>query len=446
MIILFLILTTLFGIAVLSLFDKKVFSSFEKLGLGILVGVSSETIFSFVLFAVFNTTSFDLFVFIKILEVIFILYVFIFLRKKFLTGLSMKLTLLQILPLLIIFLLFCLSLLYTIYTPVHTTDAVYYFDFRSKIMYLSGSVSDIKIIPNWSYYPMFTSMLGLLSRLSGIENPSYYFPIIYLAFAIVFNSCLRRFINNKFSLCFTVLMFSTPLLFWQSRLDNMTNLSYSVYFAASFIYSLVFLKEKNAGFAFLTIFFAGISKWIRIQEPFWIIPLLFVAVDIVIEKRAKLLFCLLLLFVLVIQVWPGYIRLTYGSMSGVNTSVALDDVSNVVTDNIVDLSIIFKKLINVFTLVFRVMWQNLSPVFQILLIIIPISFFKGKVNKYELLNLAGIFLLFGGLVVSIVYGTLVWNWIITLENSLSRLISFFVPIAWFYIALVIDRIFIKKEP
>lgn len=348
-----------------------------------------------------------------------------------------------------IFGLFIISLVYTLYNPVWTTDSLYYFDFRSKIMFVSHRVSDLSIIQNWSFYPMFTSMVGLISRLSGMENPSFYYPLMFLAFAMVFYSSLKRIMSSTLASLFTLLMYSTPLLYWQSKLDGMTNMPYALFFSIGVLYCIqyVFSKDKKEGAFFLivSVFSLGLSKWVRIQEPFWIIPIIIIIMTSLRTRRIRLLIIGLIIFYLIQKVWPEYIRLSFSKMSGVDTSVSLGSaytkVGSIVTSG--DANNVSSGLIGKFSSVLmyvsKITFNSLSPVSFLFVISLLFLVFIG-IDMTIYLVLFIIVATYGILIMSTFYSTFVWDWVIKLESSLSRMTSLFVPIVWYYLAVLFVRL------
>lgn len=429
-------ITVLFGYSIVKRINSQA-GLLELIGSGFLLGLGIETIILFVYFAMFDNVNLSFFYIFKFVE--FIISCFILVNNlNIKCNKSVKFNLVFIAWFAAIC-LFLISLVYAFYNPVWTTDSLYYFDFRAKIMYLSGKVSEISIIPGWSYYPMFTSMIGLISRLSGNENPSFYYPLMFLSFAFIFYSCLRRYMNNTLSSIFTLLMYSTPLIYWQSRLDGMTNLPYSIFISASILYAFVFIKEKRMAFAMFGIVFAGLSRWVRIQEPFWVIPVFIILGYLVYARKFKEVILLSLIFVVLINVWPLYIRFTSQSLGGVNTTVSFVKATSSLVSNS-NAPHFYERFFEISFYLIRVGFRHLFPVIQIFLFFIPITIFMKKKEKQEIFSLVVIFLLAGLLLVSIFYSTFVWDWMVKLENSLSRLLSFFVPLMWFYISLVVNRL------
>ena len=439
-----ILITTFFFSSVIKTIFKQI-KIIELLGISFLFGIGIESLIFFKIFSTFDLITAQIFWLIKICETIIgFLIIGISNRKvKLRFGLNLK----SVFSWSGIFWtgifgLFSLSLIYTIYYPVHTTDALYYFDFRSKIMFLSHTVSGISILPNWSFYPMFTSMIGLISRLSGSDNPSFFYPIMMLSFAFIYYSSLRRFSTRNVASLFTFLMYSTPLLFWQSRLDGMTNMPYTIFLGVGFIYSIDYLfskKENSQYYLFFSILALGLSRWVRIQEPFWMIPLLPMFIKLIWNKKWLSLLMGTLLFYSICAVWPNYISRTFGEMHGKNTTVSARGALGTLSANKMK-SISTIKLVA--TKTSFTAYESLLPVsiiFLISLVFLPFI----KVNNPIVVSLFFIFGSWALLVVSALYGTLVWSWMLELQNSLSRLSSFFVPLIWYYLCVFSNRLMSK---
>jgi hypothetical protein len=438
-----LITILFFGIIIKSIFKK--IGIIELLGISFLIGIGLESIILFVIFSQLDLVNAQIYWWIKAAEGISVMALFLIKRPKLI--LRKECTLKSIISWsglfwLGILLLFTLSLIYTLYYPVYTTDSLYYFDFRSKIMFLSHSVSGISIIPNWSYYPMFTSMVGLISRLSGSDNPSFYYPIMFLSFALIFYSSLRRFSTRNIASIFTLLMYSTPLLYWQSRLDGMTNLPYAIFLGTGFIYAIDYLitkKENSQYYLFFSILALGLSRWVRIQEPFWMIPLIPISIKLVWNKNFLNLLLGILLFYSICSIWPNYISKTFNKMHGKNTTVSA-------VGAIKTLSVENKKILSTIGHVSSdtsiTMYQSLSPIsvlFIISLVFLPLI----EINYPIAISLYFIFGSWALIIISTLYGSFVWSWMLDLQNSLSRLSSFFVPLIWYYFSVFLNRIISK---
>lgn len=433
-----IIITIIFFVSIFKILFNKI-KTVELIGAAFLFGIGIESLVFFIIFSQLDFVSPQIFWIAKITELTVALIINAIGKKGPRINIQLKSK-----PLFSwsgvfwfgILCLFALSLVYTLYYPVHTTDSLYYFDFRSKIMYLSHTVSEISILPGWSYYPMFTSMIGLISRLSGFENPSFYYPLIFLSFALIFYSRIREYLNKNLASLITFLMYSTPLLYWQSILDGMTDMPYAIFFGVGVIYTIQYLSSQKGNNSchlyFFSILGLGLSKWVRIQEPFWLVPLVLIYIKTIWYKKWWHLILGIILFYSIYSIWPHYISTTATTMNGVNTTVSVMEAVNTLAKNT---KTIDSRLLFVTQKISSIIYQSLLPIstlFLLSLLFLPFI----RVNLPLFISLFFIFYCWGVFIASTLFSTYIWSWMIDLDSSISRLTSFFVPLVWFYFSIM----------
>jgi len=427
----------------------------EKLGLSFILGSGLQTVTYFWLITRTNITNQTTYLGFAIILLAILSFLYLVSKKIFPDWISRPINVTEVdtihrkkimfLSWLCIFVLFIIAVTLAIYTPVHTTDSIHLYDFRAKIMYYSQSLSAIRQIDYWYTYPMFSSMIHLFVYYFGLQNPSIYWPIMLLSFALIFYALLKKEKGPTIASLVTLAMYSTPLIFWQSRLDGLTNLPYTILYCTAIFYAIEAVKPVTTNLSALLVsaLATSLSIWTRANEPFWTVPIVVVFLTILAKKRLPLSALLYYLLISPIKnMWNNYaqtitnIDLTSG-VKGVITSVKFAPSSSAdhaivadkyllrITTNII---IILSQALATLGLILPVLFQSLSPVIYIFFPMLLL----GSSNQQKLL-LASIvltaLLLWGGS--TFVYINFDWQ---LLDNPLSRLSGIFIPLMWMYIA------------
>lgn len=330
-----------------------------------------------------------------------------------------------------ILIIFTASIIYTIYTPIYTVDSLALFDFRSKVMFLSQRLSEIKTIDSWYSFPMFTSMIGLIWRYVGIENPGSYFPLMYLSFTMIFYSISKSIVDKRIASIGTLFMYTTPITLWGSQMGVMTNTSYTIFLSLSIIYLYKILVSKNRYFYNVAIaaILLGLSTWTRATEPIWVVPLLLAVVVLIIYKKIRWLLAFTLIFLVIRTIWPTFTEQPVTPIS-LATKIVVDKAIQHQADPYGFYPVLSYTIHSMALMI----PQTLGLVLYLFgFTLISDIFFK----KFEITQKYFIFSIFG--ILGIIFlGSLfyVLNFHITLHiynDSLSRLLGTLTPLMWFYI-------------
>jgi hypothetical protein len=422
-----------FGLSLINLIRFKG-DWLEKLGLSFLLGTGVMSVIYFLfVWAVGRVVSFDFWLVTILLTILlFILRGTKLVFKKLeLPKIQIKANLISIVCWAAVATLFLASLVYTSYTPVHTVDSIYFFDFRAKVMFLSQQLTEIQRVGNWYSYPMFTSIIGVIWRFLGIDNPSSYYPFMYFSFALVFYSILRKRVNRDLASVGTFLMYTTPITFWQSQLDGLTNISYTVFLCLSvlYIYKVMISKKPYLYDVIISSIFLGLSSWTRGSEPIWVVPLLVAAFVFLVRKKLKWIFVYYFLFYSIREIWPLYANQQY---------TTIVKATKIVVDNALQNPLSSPGFYEALSYTFRSMVSlipaSLGVVVYLFLtfIFIDVLFFRvSRSLKFYLFVIGGVLgvLFFGSLFMVINFNIKIHVY----NDSLSRLLSILAPLMWFYI-------------
>lgn len=297
---------------------------------------------------------------------------------------------------------------------------------------------------------MFTSMVNLQVRLMGFNNPSFIYPLMYISFAIIFYSFLREKTSKIIASLGALSMYSTPLILWQSLLDGLTNLPYTIFLCSSIFYAIrLDFKKLKTSYIFISILFAGLSTWIRGNEPFWLIPIFLIFLKVIFSFKHLIIF--LFLFPLVLgfrNIWSNYV----GTINYISTvSGTVDLLKDIATSpktsetQKTEIRVVVKPKVNKFLeaakFTFPVILESLNPAIYMYLLFIPIYFYKREKKQTEILMVTtGVFLM---LFVGVMYVQLNFkDWGI-LNNSLSRISGLLIPLMWAFVFL--SKIWIDIE-
>ncbi len=350
-------------------------------------------------------------------------------------------------------------LTYAAYFPVYTTDSLHLYDFRAKVMFGTKTLSAVpEYVQTWSTYPLYTSFINLFMRFLHV-NPPIYYPLMYFSFAVIFYARLHKSMNSIIASLGTLLMYTSPLILWQSRLDGLSNLPYTIFFSLGILYFLPAIATRpNWTYLFVSVIMMALSNWTRINEPFWVIPLIIFFLRF--WKRLYILPVALIYFNLAKlsnTIWVTYVR----SSSHVTISKGADVLIRVLTESEVPSSSssplslsaqvgpiqMPNSMISLVSLVLQRFWihlsqsftflsisivPGLSPVIYIFPLVLVLHIVYGHTPTQRRL-LFCILLSFLILWVGTLYASFQFDYWLGLGNAVSRISGFLIPIMWMYI-------------
>lgn len=331
----------------------------------------------------------------------------------------------------IILSLFIYTLVTNIYWPVHDWDALALYDFRARALMIDANI--IHAASNDSYfmgYPLLTSLAHLFSYQVGLESPKFIYSLFYLSFLIIFYFSLRRNASEKVSIFTTIILALIPEVFAHSTMAY-TNLAYSVYFVTGLLYLYAWIKTKVNVNLLISAILIGLSLWVRIAEPFWLVALIPVA--IVSWKRkmnwGSLLYAFtIMLFYLPWKYFTNYINKLINYTPGITTQSLLSSVKEVTIDRIL--------------LVLNFLYRYVFSTWGLLFLIFVLSGLGLIINKSKQTII--IFFLIIILLLAIIFaGTFAFfivypEWQL-IPDSARRMSMFLIPIMLYSIAITISN-------
>jgi hypothetical protein len=109
---------------------------------------------------------------------------------------------------------------------------------------------------------------------------------LYISLQIVFYVQLRKHTTTSLSLIGTVLLASNPLILEHSTMAY-TNLSYTIFLTLGLIYLVDWYRVRSVSTILLGSLLVVSSTWVRLTEPFWIIPLLILVSIVILSFKRK---------------------------------------------------------------------------------------------------------------------------------------------------------------
>lgn len=351
---------------------------------------------------------------------------------------NIKNTLLKIrsLPIWVKILLFCLLIILAsvlmadLYWPVKDWDSLVLYDYRAKVFLNTGFMTDGVARGYFFNYPLLTSLIHTWVYLTGVNNPMFYYFLVYLSFLVVFYYSLRRFNSRELSLIGTFFLAVTPEIF-QHSLMSYTNLIYTVYLVLAYIYLYIWYNNQKNGILLISSLLLTLSTWARSSEPFWLIPILTLAIISVLRKKLVPIFAYIITFFPIQITWSTF----QSRMQGAQYSTGQMMESSLVTlltkfsfARILEIAEYLYK--NVFTT-----WGILGIAFILFFIYAIVKLKKSKVLMFSFLILLSFCALFVG---TYIFSFSVETWK-EIPDSARRMSMFFLPMFIYSIFLILGK-------
>ena len=178
------------------------------------------------------------------------------------------------------------SLLQNYFWPVSDWDALALYDFRGKVVASTGSfISGIEL-GYFFQYPPFTSLLHSMLYVVGFDRVKIWYSLLYFSLLIVFYAQLRKHTTTPISLAGTVSLASNPLILEHATIAY-TNLSYTIFLSLGILYLVDWFRTQSVSTILLGSTLVLGSSWVRLTEPFWLVPLLILAFILIVNLRQQ---------------------------------------------------------------------------------------------------------------------------------------------------------------
>ncbi len=372
------------------------------------------------------------------------------------------------------------NLIIAVYWPVYWWDALAVYGLRAKVLAETQSFPEaaLKVMqPDYLfYYPPMTSLVQAWLYLWGWTNPKVFYSLLFISLAIIFYHSLRDHCPGYHCLLFTLILVSTPSLYSHAT-SAYTNFPFAFYFSVGTLYLYRWMMTSKKGFLTLAGLFLGLSSWVRQESIIFFLGYCVVLLYFSISRRRFLApFWFAFLYFSIQPLWEIY----YPQVSHPQSSTALLASLSIISgssgilESSGTLSLssglgsffggILPNLSKIISLYIRaivsplrdgsgllgqlfdfVRWKEVLQYLQenvlipyrviAYLFVGTIGLYANRIGKYRfllLLILSSIILfVVGAYVFSL--RTSYWK---TIGGSAERLFMMFVPIVWYFIALM----------
>ncbi len=344
--------------------------------------------------------------------------------------------------------------------PPQGWDALVVYDFRARVFAETCSLPEaaLKIINRGYVFPIppMTSLAHTWLYLWGWTNPKIFYPLLFVSLAVIFYYSLRDYCPRYWCLLFTViLVVLTPL--YGHAVSSYANFPFAFYFSIGTFYLYRWMTTQKKGLLVLAGIFLGLSSWVRRESPIFFLGYLVILILFSILRRrflAPLLFAFL--YFSIEPLWRIYL----------NHVILPPQVSTMVSQSSGIVSLSLGIMRQVFAIITG-FWANLRTfsifldlgrwrevliylqrhvlvpyrtVFYLLILFTLLGVGKARKHFFLLLLVLSNIILFtmGAYKFSLGYA----QWAV-IGDSARRLFMMFVPIMWYYIALITaeDKLF-----
>jgi len=164
--------------------------------------------------------------------------------------------------------LILLALVVAVYNPIVSWDSLTLYDFRGLIIAQSHSLQDISSATYYLGYPLMTSLVHAAFYLVSSNTPQIFYALLYACLIFLTYGRMRSWTSRSYAVVTSLLVACNPFL-WEHATISYTNLPYSIFLVAGLLYAPNSLLLSGV--------LIGLSTWVRMSEPFWIVGLLLIA-------------------------------------------------------------------------------------------------------------------------------------------------------------------------
>lgn len=409
----------------------------ENLGLSYLFGSGLVTIV-FLLNNLFFNLKLGAINFIISVGISFsIIFIFLLIKKRFIVNLefvtikkiSFNLSCLEKFILFFILLIIAYTFFENYIWPITDWDSLAFYDFRAKVISMTGSMKEGVELGYFFQYPPYTSFLHVFGYLFGSERVKIVYSFIFSSLLLVFYSLVRRRQSRLISL-FSVLTIAVDRFIFTHSVMAYSNLSYLVFISLGLIYLYYWVLDNDNKDLSVGSLLVATSTWVRSTEPFWMIGILLIVLGSIKNKKdLKHPLFFISLILIVDKLWSYYV----GTFTINNPSIAPKRIQMII--KMLNQNNFFSYVLSKIAQVSIYLFTNLKIVFGYLLIPYLLSLYYDIRRKYFrnlfaslLILIILLFIYLGTLIFSLTYDT--WNLI---SDSLQRLSMVLTPIFIFAI-------------
>jgi len=178
-------------------------------------------------------------------------------------------------------------------------DALAVYDFRARIfadtLFLPEAVLKVQFPWFIFQYPPMTSLVHAWLYSWGWATPMIFYPLLLASLAAIFYSSLRDYSPRYHCLLFTLILVTAGDIYSEA-VSSFLNFPFAFYFGVGSIYLYRWISTQKKGFLILAGVFLGLSAWVRRESPIFFLGYLLILLIFSIRRRqffAPLLFAFL---------------------------------------------------------------------------------------------------------------------------------------------------------
>ena len=365
--------------------------------------------------------------------------------KEFMTSLS---TFEKILVGLLVFFLLS-NLVIAAYWPVFLSDSLTLYDLRARLLSeeqsFPGAVAKLRhqlvnmsmIRHVFTHTPM-TSLVHTWLYLCGWASPKVFYPLLFISLAAVFYHFLRDYVPRYHALLFTLILVTTPYIHVYAT-RSYPHFTVTFYFSIGTFYLYRWIRVQKRSFLLLAGIFLGLSSWVRQVSGLFFLGYLVIVLYVGVSRRrflAPFFFCAL--YFSIASLWNIYCQNVFGFSGGITPPVSQSFSYLPMIGRFFNF-LRWKEALTFF-------WKDILVGFGVVyyLLILTILLYVDRVWKHRFLFL----IVLSNLVLFLVgvYITALTSGRPGPVSSAQRLSIMFLPIIWYFIALITaEPIYLKDK-
>ncbi|MCK4649369.1 hypothetical protein KAT51_07580 [bacterium] len=339
---------------------------------------------------------------------------------------------------LLVFFLFS-HLVITVYWPVVRSDSLTLYDLRAKLLFTEQSFPEAAarfdnqlVNMDWtgavfSHAPM-TSLVHTWLYLCGWASPKIFYPLLFISMAILFYHFLRIHVPRYHALLFTLVLVTIPFSYVYATISY-PHFVFTFYFSVGTFLLYRWIRLQKTGPLLLAGIFLGLSAWVRQVTGIFFIGYLVIVLYFGFSRRrffAPFLFAAC--YFAIASLWNIYSKNVLHFTGGIVPPIS-EGFSYLLT---IRRFLLIWKWKNVLDWLWNVALVGFQVVHYLLLL--TIILYINRVWKHRFLFLIILsnllFFLIGVYIASL--GREEWSH----GSSVQRLYIMFLPIIWYFIALI----------
>ena len=355
--------------------------------------------------------------------------------KQFITSLSLFE---KVLVGLLIFFLFS-HFVITIYWPVFRSDSLTLYDLRAKFLFTEQSFpgalarfNNQLVNMNWtrpvfSHAPM-TSLVHTWLYLCGWTSPKIFYALLFPSLAILIYHFLRDYVPRYHALLFTLIMLTIPFSYVYAT-TSYPHFAFTFYFSLGTFYLYRWIRLQKISYLLLAGVLLGLSAWVRQVTGIFFLGYLLIALYFGFSRRRFLApFLFAACYFAIASLWNIYSKNVLNLTGGIAPPIS-EGLSYLLT---IGRFLNLTKWKNVLDWLWNVALVGFRVIHYLLLITIILYINRVWKHRFFFLIIVSNLALFLVAVYIASLGREEWSHI----SSIQRLYIMFLPIMWYFIALI----------